>query len=71
MAFTLVFCMFVVALLFAWLLIHRWRLAWLENRVEDLGLDDAIAERRAEALPADDVEPTDDTPPLVTPGVTT
>ena len=32
MAFTLVFCMFVVAMLFAWLLIHRWRLAWLEQQ---------------------------------------
>ncbi|MFZ4667794.1 MAG: cytochrome c biogenesis protein CcsA [Microthrixaceae bacterium] len=35
--------------LFAWLLIHRFRLAWLTERAEDRGLDAAIAERRAEA----------------------
>ncbi|MBV8295841.1 MAG: hypothetical protein JO085_03315, partial [Acidimicrobiia bacterium] len=37
-------------LLFAWLLIHRYRLAKLEDLVEDEGLERAIAERRAEAL---------------------
>jgi len=37
-------------LLFAWLLIHRYRLALLADRVEDQGLERAIAERRAEAL---------------------
>jgi len=37
-------------LLFAWLLINRYRLAKLEERVEDEGLERAIAERRAEAL---------------------
>lgn len=35
--------------LYAWLLLHRFRVLWLENRVEDLGLDIALAERRAEA----------------------
>ena len=37
-------------LLFAWLLIHRYRLAKLEDRMEDEGLERAIAERRAEVM---------------------
>jgi heme exporter protein C len=37
-------------LVFAWLLIHRYRMAVLADRVEDEGLEQAIAERRAEAL---------------------
>jgi heme exporter protein C len=37
-------------LLFAWLLINRYRLAKLEDRLEYEGLERAIAERRAEAL---------------------
>jgi heme exporter protein C len=37
--------------LYAWLMLHRFRVLWLENRVEDLGLDAALAERRAEAGP--------------------
>jgi len=37
-------------LLFAWLLINRYRLAKLEDRLEDEGLERAIAERRAQAL---------------------
>ena len=37
-------------LLFAWLLINRYRLAKLEDRMENEGLERAIAERRAEAL---------------------
>lgn len=35
--------------LYVWLTLHRFRVLWLENRVEDLGLDRALAERRAEA----------------------
>jgi heme exporter protein C len=59
MAFTLVFCMFVVAMLFAWLLIHRWRLAWLEHQLEEAELDQAISARRAEAArPATAPNPT-------------
>ena len=37
-------------LLFTWLLINRYRLAKLEDRMENEGLERAIAERRAEAL---------------------
>lgn len=32
----------------AWLLIHRFRLAWLEHQVSTLGLEKALAERRSE-----------------------
>lgn len=35
-------------LVFAWLLIHRFRLAWLSERAGDVELDQAIATRRAE-----------------------
>jgi heme exporter protein C len=35
-------------LIYAWLMLHRFRVLWLENRVEDAGLDLALAERRAE-----------------------
>jgi len=37
------------SLFFAWALLHRFRVAWLEDRVEETSLDVAIAERRAEA----------------------
>lgn len=36
-------------LVYAWLLTHRFRLAWLEERAEDRLLEQAVAERRAEA----------------------
>lgn len=35
---------------FAWLLVHRFRVAFLSERVAEVGLDDAIAERRAEGV---------------------
>lgn len=37
-------------LVFAWLLIHRFRVAYLTERAADVGMDDAIAERRAEGV---------------------
>jgi heme exporter protein C len=40
----------VFMLIFAWLLIHRFRVAWLAERAKDVGLDAAIAERRAEGV---------------------
>ena len=49
MLFTLMLGIVVFGLVFAWLLIHRFRLAWLEERVQARGLDDALTERRAEA----------------------
>lgn len=36
------------SVLFAWLLIHRFRMAWLSERAADLGLEGALAERRSE-----------------------
>ena len=50
MLFTLFVSMVVFVCCFAWLLIHRFRVAWLEDEVEAKGLDVAISERRAEAL---------------------
>lgn len=49
MLFTLMLGMVVFALLFAWLLVHRFRLSWLEERVGERGLDEALLERRSEA----------------------
>jgi heme exporter protein C len=49
MLFTLFLGMVVGLIVTAWLLIHRFRLAWLEEAVEEGGLDLALAERRAEA----------------------
>lgn len=34
--------------IFAWLLVHRFRIAWLSHQVDELGLARALAERRAE-----------------------
>ncbi|MGH9085840.1 MAG: cytochrome c biogenesis protein CcsA [Acidimicrobiales bacterium] len=39
----------VFALLFAWLLVHRFRVGWLEERAEAASIDDALTERRSEA----------------------
>ncbi|MFV0524335.1 MAG: cytochrome c biogenesis protein CcsA [Acidimicrobiales bacterium] len=48
MLFTLFLSLVVGLMVFAWLLIHRFRLAWLQRQVEELGLARALAERRAE-----------------------
>ena len=39
----------VFGLALAWLLAHRFRVGWLEERVGRTGLDQALADRRAEA----------------------
>ncbi len=49
MLFSLFVGFVAIGLLFVWLLIHRFRVAWLEEQVADQGLTAAIAERRAEA----------------------
>lgn len=49
MLFTLMLGIVVFGLLFAWLLVHRFRTGWLEEQAGAVGLDEAIAERRAEA----------------------
>ncbi|MFN2608493.1 MAG: cytochrome c biogenesis protein CcsA [Acidimicrobiales bacterium] len=55
MAWTLLVGVLAFTLLYAWLLVHRVRLARLEEGAEDRRLEEALAERRAEgadALPA-------------------
>jgi heme exporter protein C len=49
MLFSLFLGFISITLVFVWLLIHRFRLAWLEEQIDAEGLDTAIAERRAEA----------------------
>lgn len=48
MLFTFVFGLVVMSLVWLWLLIHRFRVAWLEHQVEQLELDQAIRDRRQE-----------------------
>jgi len=67
MLFSLFVGFIVVGMLFVWLLIHRFRLAWLEEQVADQGLDAAIAERRAEGA----AETTATRPPTLDPGEAT
>ena len=52
MAFTLVVGVVAFTLLYAWLLIHRFRLARLEELADERQLADALAERRAEGAPS-------------------
>jgi heme exporter protein C len=49
MLFTLMLGFVVFALVYAWLVLHRFRVAWLEDRVERAGDEASLAERRAEA----------------------
>jgi heme exporter protein C len=49
MLFTLMLGIVVFALVFAWLLLHRFRVGWLEERAGATGIDQALSERRAEA----------------------
>jgi heme exporter protein C len=55
MAWTLVLGVLAFTLLYGWLLAHRFRLAAMEARLEDEGLELAIAERHAEAMEAEAV----------------
>jgi heme exporter protein C len=48
MLFTLMLAMATMVGLFAWLLVHRFRVAWLEERAGEHVLERALAERRAE-----------------------
>jgi heme exporter protein C len=57
MLFALFFGFVTFTLIFAWLLIHRFRLAWLEEQVAGQGLSAAIAERRSEATAATPPDP--------------
>ena len=49
MLFTLMLGIGVFALVFAWLLVHRFRVGWLEEQAGASGIDQALTERRAEA----------------------
>lgn len=49
MLFTLMLGIVVFGLVFAWLLLHRFRVGWLEERAGASGIDHALIERRAEA----------------------
>ncbi len=49
MLFTLFLSVVAFLLLGAWLLIHRFRVAWLERQIEDMRLNQALSERRGEA----------------------
>ncbi len=52
MLFTLMLGMVVFLLGYLWLMIHRFRIAWMEDRIDDVGLDRALDERRAEGRDA-------------------
>jgi heme exporter protein C len=52
MLFALMLGFAVFAMLFVWMLVHRVRLAWLEERLGERSLDDALSERRSEATVA-------------------
>ncbi len=49
MLFTLMLGMATFCLFYVWLLVHRFRVGWLEDEVERTQLSVALAERRAEA----------------------
>lgn len=49
-AFTLFFSILVGLAAYAWMLIHRFRLAWLERQHDRFGLDEAITRRQAEGV---------------------
>jgi heme exporter protein C len=48
MLFTFFVGLIVMSCAFLWLLVHRFRVAWLEHEVDAVDLADAIVERRAE-----------------------
>jgi heme exporter protein C len=50
LAFTLYLGVVVIGAVFTWLLIHRFRVGWLEERAERQELEVALEERRAEVL---------------------
>lgn len=49
MLFTLMVGLVVFTVIYAWMMLHRFRIAWLEDQVAEHALADAIEERRAEA----------------------
>jgi heme exporter protein C len=55
MAWALLLAVLAFTVLYAWLLVSRFRLAWAEQQAEDRELEEALAERRAEGTPAVEV----------------
>ena len=49
MLFTLMLGIVVFTCVFGWLLLHRFRVGWLEERAGASGIEEALSERRAEA----------------------
>ncbi len=49
MLFSLFFGLVLFMGIYAWMMIHRFRIAWLEEQLDRHGLDTALAERRAES----------------------
>lgn len=49
MLFTLMLGIVVFSLVFAWLMVHRFRVGWLEERAGATGIERALLDRRAEA----------------------
>ena len=57
-----------LGLVFTWLMMHRFRVAWLEQQADRVDLDAALAARRAEAsLPAGSDAGVDGDPPSTPP----
>ena len=50
--FTMMFGLVVFSLIMVWMLIHRFRISWLERQVSDGELSEALIARRAEAAVA-------------------
>jgi heme exporter protein C len=57
MLFTLMLGIAVFSLVFAWLLVHRFRTGWLEEQADRTGLEQALSERRAEAGIGEPIRP--------------
>lgn len=53
MLFTFFLGTITMILVFFWLLIHRFRVAWLEHQLAEVGLEAAIQERRSEGNASD------------------
>jgi len=54
----------VFGLIFVWLMVHRFRIGWLEHQAETVGLDAAIMQRRAQAMTGTGVDESVDHPGL-------
>lgn len=54
MLFSLMLGMVVFLVLYAWLMVHRFRIGWLEEQIEVRGLEAALDDRRAEAASTPD-----------------